>query len=139
MIFVSHQWLAATHPDPHGKQMAVLRQSLCGIIEGTVHVENDMISLIKGRGRCELPGAVRRQVQEGFLFLDWFAIPQLTARHEGVNEDAQSKAALAVQSIPSYVESSDLFVALVPELTHVTRGTRCNYPSWLGRGCRVEI
>ena len=140
VIFVSHQWLGATHPDPRGEQLAVLRQSLTGIIEGSLHVEGDMISLIKGRPTFQLPDAIRKEIQHGFLFLDWFAIPQITARHEGVNEDVtRSNAALAVQSIPAYVEASDVFVALVPELPHVTRGTRCNYPSWLSRGwCRAE-
>lgn len=141
VIFVSHQWLGATHPDPRGEQLAVLRQSLTGIIEGSLHVEGDMISLIKGRPTLQLPDAIRKEIQHGFLFLDWFAIPQITARHEGVNEAVtRSNAALAVQSIPAYVEASNVFVALVPELPHVTRGTRCNYPSWLSRGwCRAEL
>ena len=48
------------------------------------------------------------QVADGYLFLDWFAIPQITARTDGVNEDAaRSDAALAVQSIPAYVEACD--------------------------------
>ena len=34
--------------------------------------------------------------------MDWFAIPQITARKHGVNE-TRSKAAQAVQSIPAYV------------------------------------
>ena len=106
VIFVSHQWLGATHPDPRGKQLAVLRASLRGIIDGSLHIEGDLISLIKGRPRLELPNTTRKDVQNGFLFLDWFAIPQITARHEGVNEDlTRSHAALAVQSIPAYVEA----------------------------------
>ena len=48
------------------------------------------------------------QVADGYLFLDWFAIPQITAGTDGVNEDAtRSDAALAVQSIPAYVEACD--------------------------------
>lgn len=40
-----------------------------------------------------------------FFSKDWFAIPQLTARVAGINEDLQrSDAAKAVQSIPGYVE-----------------------------------
>eukprot|EP00438_Fugacium_kawagutii_P035459 Skav216640 [mRNA] locus=scaffold1255:166518:167948:+ [translate_table: standard] len=58
------------------------------------------------------------QIGSGYLFLDWFAIPQITSRKHGVNEGiTRSDAALAVQSIPAYVEAdgaSDLFVALVP-------------------------
>ena len=43
-----------------------------------------------------------------FLVQDWFAIPQITARVAGVNEDLQrSAAALAVQSIPGYVEAKE--------------------------------
>ena len=141
IIFVSHQWLGASHPDPRGQQLAVLRSSLRGIIDGSLHIEGDLISLIKGRPRLQLPPTTRKDVQDGFIFLDWFAIPQITARHEGVNEDVmRSHAALAVQSIPAYVEVSNLFVALVPDVQHTTRGTRCNYSSWLSRGwCRAEL
>lgn len=40
-----------------------------------------------------------------------FAIPQITARTDGINEDtARSEAALAVQSIPAYVEACDLLL-----------------------------
>ena len=41
-----------------------------------------------------------------FHFLPRFAIPQITARTAGVNEeDTKSDAAKAVQSIPAYVEA----------------------------------
>lgn len=41
-----------------------------------------------------------------------FAIPQITARTDGINENAtKSDAAKAVQSIPAYVEACDLFLA----------------------------
>ena len=49
-----------------------------------------------------------------FVFL-----PFLESVPEGVNEDVtRSEAAKAVQSIPAYVEASDLFIALVPEVEH---------------------
>ena len=82
----------------------------------------------------------RQQVLSGYIFLDWFAIPQITARAEGVNEEnTKSDAALAVQSIPFYVETSNIFLALVPEVKHET-GKYCNYTSWLSRGwCRAEL
>ena len=89
----------------------------------------------------EKPDAVkyaREQVLDGYLFLDWFGIPQITARVEGVNEDTtRSEAALAVQSIPFYVEVSNIFLALVPEMKHKDTGNFCNYSSWFCRGwCR---
>ena len=47
-----------------------------------------------------------RQVVNGYVFFDWFAIPQITARTKGQNEDSdRSDAAKAVQSIPFYVEA----------------------------------
>ena len=81
----------------------------------------------------------RQQVLSGYIFLDWFAIPQITARAEGVNEEStKSDAALAVQSIPFYVEMSNIFLALVPEVKHCTTGKYCNYSSWLCRGHQVD-
>lgn len=51
----------------------------------------------------------RQSAMDGYVFLDWFAIPQITARAEGVNEEnTRSDAALAVQSIPFYVEADFL-------------------------------
>ena len=32
VIFVSHQWLSSAHPDPHGEQMKVLRETLGGLV-----------------------------------------------------------------------------------------------------------
>eukprot|EP00438_Fugacium_kawagutii_P021247 Skav207768 [mRNA] locus=scaffold2087:129268:130623:- [translate_table: standard] len=83
----------------------------------------------------------RQQVLSGYIFLDWFAIPQITARVPGVNEDdTRSDAALAVQSIPFYVEASNIFLALVPEVKHQDTHKFCNYTSWLSRGwCRAEL
>jgi len=80
-------------------------------------------------------------VASAYLFLDWFAIPQLTERADGVNDDATiSDTARAVQSIPAYVESCDMFVALVPDLVHSDTGLQCNYSTWLSRGwCRAEL
>ena len=139
VIFVSHQWLGGAHPDPQGRQCAVLRTALQGMMDGSFKIESDPVTVMNrsttfSSDECQ-------QIADGFLFFDWFAIPQITARLEGVNEDeTRSDAALAVQSIPAYVEVSNLFIALVPELTHTVTGARCNYISWLSRGwCRAEL
>lgn len=56
-----------------------------------------------------------------------FAIPQITARTDGINEDtARSEAALAVQSIPAYVEACDLLL-----------GHTCPKSSEPEAGCKV--
>ena len=35
VIFVSHQWLAYSHPDPYGQHAAVLRGTLQGVLDGS--------------------------------------------------------------------------------------------------------
>ena len=41
-------------------------------------------------------------------------------------------------SIPSYVDSCNIFLALVPPLRHSESGKLCDYESWLERGwCRA--
>ena len=132
MIFVSHQWLSSAHPDPHGRQTAVLRSTLAGVMSGSLYVEPDAVSIPSGKA---LSPTMRQQIGDGYLFLDWYAIPQITAREEGVNEDVtRTDAALAVQSIPAYVELANVFIALVPALLHTETGMRCNYVSWQSRG-----
>ncbi|CAJ1333777.1 unnamed protein product [Effrenium voratum] len=140
VIFVSHQWLGISHPDPAGQHTSMLRQILLRLIAGSTKVEADVVSQSYGRP-VEFTEKTRQQIQEGYLFLDWFAIPQITARQHGVNEElTKSEAALAVQSIPAYVEVANLFVALVAECRHEDRGCYCNYTSWLTRGwCRAEL
>ena len=139
VIFVSHQWLGFNHPDPQGDQAMCLRQFFNNIITGKREVESDIVTDNPNEGpfNCGGPAMLR----DGYIFLDWFAIPQLTARASGVNEDAvKSDAAAAVQSIPAYVEVANLFVALVPSLFHNETKAFCNYASWLLRGwCRAEL
>ena len=136
--FISHQWLSSVHPDPEGRQVEVLQKALLAIIEGSLQVHEDITS--RTEDKCLSP-QVRQQLAEGFLFFDWFAIPQLTARKAGVNEDTtRQDAALAVQSIPAYVELSTMFIALVPELVHSDSSQPVNYATWLSRGwCRAEL
>jgi len=142
VIFISHQWLGVSMPDPTGAQLAVLREVLRGLIDGSLKVEADLTSMDMGKG---LKPAVLQRVSKGYLFLDWFAIPQITARTHGINEateleEIRTDASKAVQSIPAYVEACDLFIALVPDLVHADTGKRCNYLTWLSRGwCRAEL
>ena len=132
VIFVSHQWLGNGSPDPSGQQMTVLRHALQAWIDGSMKVD---IDLMRTFGEQSYATTSYERVASAYLFLDWFAIPQLTERADGVNDDATiSDTARAVQSIPAYVESCDMFVALVPDLVHSDTGLQCNYSTWLSRG-----
>eukprot|EP00438_Fugacium_kawagutii_P005548 Skav216281 [mRNA] locus=scaffold2088:69829:83155:+ [translate_table: standard] len=99
VLFISHQWLGAKAPDPLGQQLDVLRLALARFIDKSLMVEEDITRMFRTLGNA----TSYEQVADGYLFLDWFAIPQITARTDGVNEDVtRSDAALAVQSIPAY-------------------------------------
>lgn len=138
VIFVSHQWLSSNHPDPEGEQVWRLQKTLHGMIDGSLQVMEDIISMSVDKN---LSPDARQHIADGFIFFDWFAIPQITARTHGINEEAtKSDAALAVQSIPAYVELSNIFIALVSELSHRDTGDLVNYTTWLSRGwCRAEL
>ena len=47
----------------------------------------------------------------------------------------------AVNSIPAYIEKSNLFFAVCPEIAHLNLpGVVCNLTSWYDRGwCRIEM
>ncbi|CAE7301918.1 unnamed protein product [Symbiodinium microadriaticum] len=122
-------------PDTQGDASA--GGMLPGFDMGNVQAEFEIEDEAPRRRRLLEPSSIG----QGYLFLDWFAIPQITARAEGVNEEAtKTDAARAVQSIPFYVEVSDVLLALVPELVHTETGQYCNYTSWFSRGwCRAEL
>ena len=126
-IFVSHQWLSSVHPDPEGEKVKHLQQTLLGLIDGSLPVAEDIVSRSDDKS---LSPNVRRRIADGFLFFDWFSIPQNLPQERGPNEDA----ALAVQSIPAYVELSNFFIAFVPALTHKDSSEPVNYATWLSRG-----
>ena len=65
-VFISHQWLATTAPDPSGHQLAVLRQVLERLIDKSLKVETDM-SRMMDMGRS----TSYELIEHGYLFLDW--------------------------------------------------------------------
>ena len=45
-----------------------------------------------------------------------------------------------ILSLPSFVQASQVFVALVPPQRHLDTGQICDYLSWITRGwCRTEM
>ena len=132
-VFISHQWLGRQHPDPSGAQTSVLRKLIARLEQEDLMIEGDTVSASYGQ-RLTLSEDTRKNILEGYLFLDWFAIPQVTARLHGVNEaTTKSDAALAVKSIPAYVECADIFIALVPYVLNEEKKW-CNHSTWIARG-----
>ncbi|CAK9105979.1 unnamed protein product [Durusdinium trenchii] len=153
-IFVSHQWVANSHPDPDGQQLLVLQEALQNIIDGKLAVSMDLASHLQGL-QTSAPSAEKTSalMREAFLWLDWFSVPQIYS--EGNIEEGEVESPVAsvaskstsfgsqetqIQSIPYFVHSSDMFVVLAPRLIHKDTSAVCNCASWLARGwCRAEM
>ena len=140
VIFVSHQWLSKKHPDPSGYQSEVLRSALQGLTDGSLRLALDGHWVFFADER-KTTSELQSRIPEAYIWLDWFAIPQITHRASGVNEDVtKTEAAKAIQSIPGYVERCNLFMILTPELFHEDTGMLCNTRSWQSRGwCMAEL
>ena len=74
-IFVSHQWLGRHHPDPEGKQLEVLQHAVCGFISGALLKETDVVTTFF-HGNRVFSAIERRAIRDGYVWLDWFCIPQ---------------------------------------------------------------
>lgn len=134
-MFVSHQWLGCHHPDPDGTQLEELQGFLRNLFAKKIKIEADVISQFNGSSPTE---AELSQIEGGFIWLDYFCVPQVMDGH-GPNGLAKQQS-LYIQSIPNYVDSCNLFVALVPNAMHSDAGSQCNMHTWLTRGwCRTEL
>ena len=163
-VFVSHQWIANLHPDPDGEQLRVLQRCLKNIIDGNILVTNDAASQFLGEMK-KLSQIQRAKIRDSYLWMDWISIPQdeifedqdfdLPAewlRQHSTNSSGPNRSFAYrsktqnqrrqefILSLPSFVQASQAFVALVPPIPHRNTGKRCNFASWMTRGwCRTEL
>lgn len=133
--FVSHQWVAAQHPDPELKQMQVLQDALRHLL-----TSNGMVSLdyVTEAGVPSAKGISCQAFQDRPLFLwyDYFSVPQL---EQSYREAEALEQAMAVSTIPCYVAKCLFFFALCPTIESHFKGQVLNTRSWARRGwCRLE-
>lgn len=163
-IFVSHQWLGYSHPDPQSQQLPVLQKALLGILKG-LPVTTDVPSQFFG-DRKVLSQEERLKLKDAYVWLDWFSVPQILEEVslETLDSDFGTAESVAIwgspksvgsifsrmsslttqeifiNSIPLFVEACDFFIVLVPAAIHTETLERCNFSSWLSRGwCRCEM
>eukprot|EP00928_Gymnodinium_smaydae_P001026 TRINITY_DN10380_c0_g2_i2.p1 TRINITY_DN10380_c0_g2~~TRINITY_DN10380_c0_g2_i2.p1 ORF type:complete len:600 (+),score=43.38 TRINITY_DN10380_c0_g2_i2:62-1861(+) len=128
--FVSHQWCGRNAPDPRGLQLDALRHLLMNGFKVSDCYANFM------DGTESVSEAERKQVVEGWLWYDFFGIPQ---HGLGYAQTCDIEFRAAVQSIVGYVQHSDIFIALTPAIPHEDGG-RLNFGSWHTRGwCAAEL
>lgn len=147
---VLHFCQPSTRADPNGRQLAILREALRQIINRDLVVRSELLSLAHQRkldsrkpvfnNDQSISRGERQLIAQGYLWFDWFAIPQISVRKDGADPDMESDVRKAVDSIPTFAEIADMFVILCPSLRHQDTGHWCDLSTWRRRGwCRVEI
>ncbi len=138
-MFVSHQWLTATHPDPKFQQLKVLQTALKNVFSGTCKIRCDVTLEFRwgrnGYSQSEL------QAAPIFVWYDYFSCPQPMAdqmsKVKSIVFNPLEDLRRAIASIPAYVATCHFFVALCPMLQ--TDGIELNQYTWARRGwCRAE-
>ena len=158
---ISHEWLSYTHPDPSSVQLQRMQEVFRQIIDGrgrSLFVEEDWISFSEGssatwtKNTRNLEGSAQQDkvsdesfaeyVQNGVVWMDFLSVPQLVDVSDERDEtfaEHERKQELAIQSIPAYVERTNVFWVLAPDAVHENRQEPCGFTTWSGRGwCRLE-
>lgn len=123
-LFVSHTWLSFAHPDnDNNDKLHLLKEFLCrkGEIKPDFTVE---MSLGK---RLTIPAKDIANI--AYVWLDFWSIPQAD----------RNTQALAIQTIPAYVERATFFVCTAGAWVHESGAPR-DLGAWSKRGwCRLEL
>eukprot|EP00930_Biecheleria_cincta_P003905 TRINITY_DN104812_c0_g1_i1.p1 TRINITY_DN104812_c0_g1~~TRINITY_DN104812_c0_g1_i1.p1 ORF type:complete len:735 (+),score=97.79 TRINITY_DN104812_c0_g1_i1:68-2206(+) len=113
VIFVSHEWLGWAHPDPHGRQFAVLKRVLTRLMNGEIkNVESHFMqkmafNMSTKTGSDEWKNAVPHM----YIWLDFASIPQMCAKSvtQSTEMAATSSAPISSQSsAPAYYSGAKL-------------------------------
>ncbi|CAK9028281.1 Solute carrier family 35 member B1 [Durusdinium trenchii] len=124
-IFISHQWLSRSHPDPQGTQLQDMQNSLRNILNDAGHMQISPHPATQ-MYFCSQPTnyASRFRGKTLLIWYDYLCIPQ---------ENHQQRCQ-AIRSIPAYVARCDFFVALCPPCQHLETQEALNQYTWGARG-----
>ena len=128
-LFFSHTWLRNKHPDNEaGVKKALMNSILHGICKSEVAFHAYWFASVVHYQKDKPPQQVSADFAGGFVWLDWWAIPQHDPASQG----------LAIQSIPTYVACTHAFIVLAGPWVHENGSVR-DLLAWNGRGwCRME-
>ena len=72
IIFVSHQWLGSSHPDPKSQQLPVLQEALRNILSGKSTAQSYLASQFFGESR-KLTKDELHKLKTGYIWLEsWY-------------------------------------------------------------------
>ena len=129
-IFVSHQWVGNSHPDPNHAQWRVFQEAMQNILLGVTRVSLP-ISAELAFGRLHCPSAADFNADSLYVWYDYLCCPQKLSLH------AASDRACAIRSIPTYVARCEYFIILCPIVEHVDKRRTLNLATWAERGWQL--
>ena len=134
ILFVSHTWLSYSHPDgERNEKLGLIKAWLGAILDGTA---KDILpqwaqgfSKADARRMTISAGAIRRDLLDGYVWLDLASIPQ----------EHRENQILAIQSIPHYIAASTYFAVVAGAWIHADNASPRGVHAWTQRGwCRLE-
>ena len=124
-IFVSHQWLSGTHPDPECRQLKVLQAALRNLLADLSTISSHA-TMEFYYGPVEGYSSADLRARPVFVSYDYFGCPQVhlnthtsedvLVRSRSFSENPFEDLKNAIGSIPHYVSQCDWFIALCPTL-----------------------
>ena len=133
--FVSHQWVASSHPDPECMQMRVLQDALKNMMGNLKSIPVDLVSQMQNPNVKPMPTS-KILSEPLFFWYDYFSCPQERSSEasDHVENVPRSKLMVAINSIPAYVDACSFFFALVPVLEKPSGTSLISTFTWSGRG-----
>jgi len=153
IIFLSHEWVGWSHPDPHGIQLKTFLRVMKRLRSGDIsRVDmNYMHALLFKTNFVVRAEEWKEILSTAYVWIDWASMPQPSACPQSVNQEKKKQMGTdlgnAVKSIPAYVEKADFVAVVAPGCLHADRRdpkskirARICYRTYRNRGwCVLEM
>jgi hypothetical protein len=109
IIFLSHEWVGWSHPDPHGIQLKTFLQVMKRLGSGEIsQVEMNVThSKLYKKNHIVRAEEWKELMSTAYVWIDWASMPQPSACSPSVSQEKKKKMETdlgnAVKSIPAYV------------------------------------
>lgn len=125
LVFTSHMWTSLNHPDPAGLQLRVLQDFMRDLQSNVRFYQESAAKTMN----VQVSPFDLSDLTKVFVWLDYWSIPQKRCHDQR----------RAISSIACYVQSSAIFVMLVPHCVHQETNQSCDYSGYCKRGwCLLE-
>ena len=154
VIFLSHEWVGWSHPDPHGDQLATFLRVMQRLLNGEIQkVELNAYQAMIYKTNYAVHATQWKEIlSTAYVWFDWASMPQVITSSSDIlsveeKEKLQRDNRNAVSSIPAYVEKADFVVIAAPGCLHTDRRdpktnlrVKTCYRTYRGRGwCVLEV